>query len=178
MVISLTGFIVVLALPLAILTSQLPEIWREPVGGHTIGSGWSEPSTSAIPRVRDALETSEATRSAIARRLGGGACTDWSNGTRADRWRCCDYQRLAAWNGIVNRSCGYGRYVAAFRHRSPGGLGCSAERVCPVRRPRCRASPARRSNRRSSDDTSGVDATAAEFPARTRTGAYRATERN
>jgi hypothetical protein len=56
-VISLTGFIVVLALPLAILISQLPEIWREPVGGHTIGSGWSEPSTSAIPRVRDEVET-------------------------------------------------------------------------------------------------------------------------
>jgi hypothetical protein len=55
--ISLIGFILALALPLVIGIPQLPETWREPAGGHTIGLGTSEPLTSAIPGVRDELES-------------------------------------------------------------------------------------------------------------------------
>ena len=57
MMISLIGFILALALPLVIGIPQLPETWREPAGGHTIGLGTSEPLTSAIPGVRDELES-------------------------------------------------------------------------------------------------------------------------
>jgi hypothetical protein len=57
--ISLIGFILALALPLVIGIPQLPETWREPAAGHTIGLGTSEPLTSAIPE----FETSWSLRS-------------------------------------------------------------------------------------------------------------------
>jgi hypothetical protein len=71
--ISLIGFILALALPLVIGIPQLPETWREPAGGHTIGLGTSEPLTSAIPGVRDELESPPASFFLERRGRGGNS---------------------------------------------------------------------------------------------------------
>jgi hypothetical protein len=110
---------------------------------------------------------SEVARAVIAWHFGG-ACTNWINvAGRTGRWRCCNYQGLAAWHGIVSWERRCPRHLAAVRQQSPVRLGCSTERFCRFRRPCCRAAPAQRSNRRSSDDTSGVDATGSGLRART-----------